>query len=107
MSQFGNRITIFFLFLVLLDIGKSITCTAIGDTWQDVVANTKAHGGEYDIHEGFPCDGWGTSADYSVSFDFKVDEIPAEGHWFNILHIGEQKCSFLFFPIFHATHTLY
>ncbi len=98
MSQFGNRITIFLWLLVLIDIGKSITCTAIGDTWQDVVSGTKAHDGEYDMHEGFPCDGWGASADYSISLDFKFDQIPG-GDWFNILQIGEPKC-FSFFQSF-------
>ncbi len=92
MSQFRNRITIFLWLLVLIDIVKSITCTAIGDTWQDVVSGTKAHDGEYDMHEGFPCDGWGVSADYSVSFDWKMDEMPADGgYWHNILHIGKNK----------------
>ncbi len=60
------------------------------------------------------CDGWGVSADYSVSFDWVMDELPTKGldpgdngDWFNILHIGERKHSFFFNLCKHATHTLY
>ncbi len=108
MTQFGNRITIFLSLLALFDIGKSITCTAIGDTFQDVAAGTLAHDGEFDMHEGFPCEGWGVSADYSISFDWKMEEMPVtnveegDSGWFNILHIGKEKEYSL--SIF-ATHT--
>ncbi len=89
--------------MVLFDIGKSITCTAIGDTFQYVVTNTSVHDGEYDMHEGFPCDGWGVSADYSVSFDWKVDKIPLiDKSWFSILQIGEQKMLFFFLCNVHT-----
>ncbi len=94
MAQFGNRITICLGILALVDLGKSITCTVIGDTFQDVVANTVATDGEYDMHDGFPCDVWGVSADNSVSFDWKLEEYPSIYNpetFYNILQIGKQK----------------
>ncbi len=91
MTRFGNRITICLGLLALFDVGKSMTCTAIGDTWQDVVSGTSATDGEFDIHDGFPCDAWGVSADYSVSFDWKVEEWPTDGgYWNSMVQIGKQ-----------------